>query len=304
MPSRSLLAPLICGIIGAVLYGASGGAAGQPGFEALAAFPLGELAQGVTILLVAKIYGWPMRTISFGKIAALSILFGGSHLLFLVAAGLAPIGTVVALHMSAPIVLLFWQIVRRERRLGTREIMVLLLLTGGILLALPQSGAHAENPPLGLLLALLSVVPFAMAMHFITEWGKEHDLRSAAAWRSLLLVPFVMPLLFFVDTSTNWVIWYLILGVMVAPATMLVWWAASKLPVTVTTSVQLSEAWWAALTGAIFFRQSLEAGSAVSICLILAAAWIETRHHRETPLADPTLPEAHALAPHGPPKES
>jgi drug/metabolite transporter (DMT)-like permease len=297
MPHSSLLFPLLLGIIGAVLYGASGGAAGQPGFDALAAFPIAELTQGITILLAAKFFGWPLKTISIGKIAALSALFGGSHLLFLIAAGLAPIGPVVALHMSAPIVLLLWQVVRKERSLGGQEVTVLLLLMAGILLAVPESGAYAENPPLGLALALVSVIPFAMAMHFITEWGRDQDLRAAAAWRSLLIVPFTMPLLFFADFSTNWIIWYAVLGVMVAPATMMVWWAASKLPVTVTTSVQLSEAWWAALTGVIFFHQSLALSSAISICLILTAAWIETRRHRELPLIDPGLPEAHAVIP-------
>jgi drug/metabolite transporter (DMT)-like permease len=239
---------------------------------------ISSLVQAVLLLGAVRLLGLSrvrprLRTV--GLIAALDAGVMGSYITALT---WAPAGPVAAVHLSAPVMLVGWAVLQRERAAGRRELVLALLLVGGsAATALSLGGADSgRHPVAGMLLAALSAVLYAALLRVgssLDRIGVAYTSGLKSALMAALLGP---TLLVFamrpIDVGVNTALLALYI-----PASLLFWRAVTQTRATLIGSIALLEAVFCGVFAWILFSSPLRPMHVVAVTLILGAVLAELR---------------------------
>lgn len=286
--------PLAAVVFSVAVYGLLDSQALHAWYSPLLAIGVIDLVQGVLITSWGAKAGWDRSGFSLAKAAALALLFPLSAAIFLYALPLAPLAPMVAIHMSTPIIYLVWELAFHRRRPEWYDLLVLLLLLGGIFFASGgTSGDISGSAALGFSFALLSSVITATALGLVGQWSKGKDIRFWAGPRALITAALLVPTLFFTDVSGPEIPTYLLLGTLAAPATVLIWWAIPRLPRLLWSGATLTQSFFAAVFAFLLLEKDISFRSAIGAAIILSVVFLETLRHsrkekdlQEAPLAE------------------
>jgi drug/metabolite transporter (DMT)-like permease len=195
--------------------------------------------------------------------------------LYLLALQLAPIGIAAALHLTSPVWLLLWACLRRQRSWSISTIGILLLIAGGIGLAIASVEA-TDSSKLGLLLALMSAwvlaIMWTMVKKYIHQLSKDWSQGVCQGLGAGVLLPIMLV------SGGDWSWIGFGVGVLLfAPGGLMVWWAIGKVTPSLVGATGLLEAPFAALAAALLFSNTFTITQALAMTLLLGAACWEAR---------------------------
>lgn len=199
---------------------------------------------------------------------------------------LAPPALAAALHLSAPILLVGYAVLRRRRRADRRTVLVVCLLVAGVGGGVAGAGVSHLSLAItaGLGLALISAVLVAVNVTLISRHGGRGNSTLNGAISCLVCsVPFLPALVVHPPTLHEALLVAAVTVCCWVPAGTLNWWATPRLTPALVSTIGLNEAavtgavGWAAL-GAALTPAQLAGGVA-----IVAAVGMEARSHRGEP---------------------
>lgn len=287
-------------LLATTLWGTSSATLAQAGGAPAAAPPVVAAGGALMLLLATAVAGRsPLRLLAaHWRMALIVGAFEAANLsLYLLALRTGPLPLMVALHLTAPVLLVLWQVARRERAPSVLVATELALIAGAVwLVADAQPAGQATTDALrGAALSLGSAVVLAAQITVMARLAKR-DSRPDAVFSagSQLAVAAVLssPLLFAgalppaADSA-------LLLGVgaaLLAPGFALYWRALRGLRPAAASIIGLAEGVIAPLVGAVAFAAAIGGAAVAAAALVLLAVVIELRdpHHRQ-PVAPPTL---------------
>lgn len=259
------------------LWGIGGAVSTTFQSQPVALIAIALLVQAPLLLAAVYIFGLSRKRLSWRQLLLLAVIDAGQVVSYTTALIWAPPGPVAALHLTAPLILLGLQLVRRERTAGKRELAVAVLLVAGIAVSAfavggPGSGPH---PLAGLILAALSAFFYAALVLVLTRTPEGTGLVLSAGLKALLMGLLCAPALLIFPVRAEDVLTAISLMAVFIPGGLLFWAATTRLAPTVTASLGLLEAIFVAVIAAVLFGRSLQAEHVLAIGLILAAVYLE-----------------------------
>jgi drug/metabolite transporter (DMT)-like permease len=247
---------------------------------------ISSLVQALVLLGAVRLLGLSRARPRLRTVVQVALLDAGVMVSYITALTWAPAGPVAAVHLTAPVLLLGWAVLRGERRAGIRELGIAVLLLGGVgATAVSISGGGGRHPVAGILFAALSAVLYAMLLRVGSNLGSigvAYTTGLKAALMALICAP---SLLVFamrpVDIGVN----VGLLAVYV-PASLLFWRAVTRTSATLIGSIGLLEAVFCGLFAWLLFSSPLRLAHIVAVALILSAVMLELRRAGR-PLAEP-----------------
>lgn len=254
-------------------------------------FAISSLIQAIVLLAGVRMFGLSRVRPRWRMVGVIAALDAGVMVSYITALTWAPAGPVAAVHLTAPVLLLGWAVLRGERHAGTRELAIGLLLVGGVAATgLAVSGGGGRHPVAGILFAALSAVLYAMLLRVGSGLG-EIGVAYTSALKALVMAAICGPsLLVFAMRPIDVGVQVGLLLVYI-PASLLFWRAVTRTSATLIGSIGLLEALFCSLFAWLLFGSSLRPVHVVAVGLILGAVMLELRR-TEMPAVEPLrLPE-------------
>jgi drug/metabolite transporter (DMT)-like permease len=277
----------------AALWGAAAGVIAGIGAGGLAAAAIVELVTAACLLTLARRgeIRLTLRLVGARRLVLLAVVEAlnvGLYCLALVT------GPVIAVHLSAPVLLVGWGLLRGRDRWSLWRLASLPTLAAGLVaLALARPAGGHIDPSDTVVALLLSLGSAACIGVFVTLAARAAGGGGSAAARGGLqmlisgcLVAAVAPAgMWFGDrpSTAGDMLWLALVGLgLFAPAVHVYWLAMRRLQPLTATTIQLGEPFFGAATAALF-GVGLSPAHAVAGLLVLGSVLLEVGHrHRDT----------------------
>jgi drug/metabolite transporter (DMT)-like permease len=212
---------------------------------------------------------------------------------FFVALGLAPVGPVVALHLSSPVLLLLYESATRQAPMTRWRLGTLTLIVAGCSLAAYSAGTGGGGPMalLGLGLAVLSAVSVAATNVFAVRLARQQaNWQMVVGYGSLIRGAACVVLALTVGASLAGDAPQVLAAAALATIGVVLMWAvaAARLPPRTISVIGLNEAIVATIIAALVFGKPLSVSAALATVVILAAIALEVLE--PTPVSEQALP--------------
>jgi drug/metabolite transporter (DMT)-like permease len=261
-------APLLWGIAGAVVAGYHS----SPGSIATIAWA----AQAVILLGLSVAFGWyRLGTPRVGMVMLVALTAAAGTVMYFEALRVAPVAPVTALHLSTPILLVMYEILRRERAPTVRQAVLIGVLLVGVLTATAGSGGGAgSRPVLGLALAGASAVANAILLRAVSASATHAHPNFTSGLVALVAAIVSLPALWLAPPLAGETVSLVTVGVCCwTPAALVLWEAGSRLRAPLIGSIGLLEgAVTSAVAWIVFGRHASPLIVAGSVMIILAIA--------------------------------
>ncbi|MEV5648247.1 DMT family transporter [Nocardia sp. NPDC052254] len=249
------------------------------------------LGGAVPLLVCARLRGqhpWATFTARPGLYLRLGILEAANLALFVAALRVGPLPVVVALHLTAPVLIIAAALLRGRRAPTPPVLLELLLIAAAIWLVTGyRSGPIAGSVVVGCGLALGSAACVAMLVSVIARQPEPSHTTASAALQLLLGGVASSPLLLLDPPSVSVAATLAAVGAaLLGPGFALYWQALRWLDAATASVIGLNEAVVATLVGAACTHQLPTSATAVAGGLILIAVGLEQRsatRHRVPP---------------------
>ncbi|MET9311011.1 EamA family transporter [Kribbella sp. NPDC003505] len=271
-------------IVGATgLWGCSGGVIAGLDVNGLAAAAIVELVTGVVLVALGLAQGGrPVAAIAgLGRLLPLlAVMETANVALYYVALQLAPVGPVMALHLTAPVMLTAVELARGRRRLTPAQVGSLLLICAA-LAVLGLGGRFVGNRPhlvVGLLLSLVSAGCIAVFITIVSKVAGKTSPTMGAGVQMLCSGLVLAPALFVIRVATDDLVSLVMTAAsLFAPACLLYWRAMRDLAPITAGRVQLAEPLFGAVAAMAIFAIRPSGFEAFSAVLVLVAVLLELR---------------------------
>jgi drug/metabolite transporter (DMT)-like permease len=296
MPGRPAGA-LISIVSATALWGASGGVVAGTEADGVALASLVELATGALLLAVAVGRRQPLLaavTALRWWLPLLGAIEAANVALYYVALQVAPLGPVMAMHLTAPVILSGLAIARGDLTWTRRRVLSVALICAALgLITVRRPETSKQAPVLGVALSLMSAACLAV---FITVAKRtSHHAPPAALAGSQMLVSGLLlaPAALFAPVPTHELPRVGLTILLFAPATWLYWHGIRGLSAITAGTIQLAEPVFGAITAAILSSTTPGPLDYLIALLVLAAVRLEVRQPI-VPRAPPDDAEASA----------
>ncbi|WP_280263758.1 DMT family transporter [Nocardia wallacei] len=275
------LAPLTLMVAVTCLWGTS--SALLAALAAPATAGLVALGGAVTLLVLARLCGerpWDTLTAQPALYARLGALEAANLALYVAALRIGPLPVVVALHLTAPVLIITVALLRGRRPPTVPVLLELILVAVAIWLVTgrPPAGAGASSAVLGCLLALASAGCVAALVSLIARKATANNTITSAGLQLLLAGTAGSPLLALEPPSAVVAAELAALGaLLLGPGFALYWQALRRLDAATASIIGLNEAVVAALVGALCTGTRLTTATVGAGVLILLAVGLEQR---------------------------
>lgn len=216
----------------------------------------------------------PAHYVQLGFLGALNLG------MYIAALQLGPLPIVVALHLTAPVLLIGYEVKNGQRGFTATHVLELALLLGATLLvALSVApGAEGSSVLLGSALALGSAVSVAMLITTVVNSAQEQEPDVSAGLQLCVTAVFTLPLAFIAPPSSSDILWLLLIGIaLLGPGFALYWRALRVIDAPLAGILGLNEAIIALIFGALIFSAPIRFATAGAAVLILSATALELR---------------------------
>jgi drug/metabolite transporter (DMT)-like permease len=259
------------------LWGISSGVLSATDASPLWLLAIYGLVIGVPMLLWGVRVRRPWRTRWVLMLLAIDLVNIGG---FFVALGIAPVGPVVALHLSSPVLLVLYELVVRRRPVTAWRIASLCLVVLGCTLAAWSAGTSGggQLALLGLALALLSAVAVALTNVFAVRLSAAQGNWQVVVGGASVLRGGACTALALVTGASlaGDAPGILTVAVVAAVGVVLMWAvAAPRLAPRTLSVIGLNEAVVATLVAVIAFEKPLGPAAALATVIILVAIAVE-----------------------------
>ncbi|MGN2641441.1 DMT family transporter [Nocardia takedensis] len=255
---------------------------------ALTSIALVPAGGSAMLLILAVVRGDDPRRI-FAASPRFYLRLGGLEaanlVLFVAALRIGPLPMVVALHLTAPLLLIAARIVRRERKLTVLVVFEMFLVGAAIWLAAAwrPTAVEPEKIVLGCVLAVGSAVCVAMLVSLVARESAVRTTIASAGLQLLIASMLSSALMVTAPPRAAVVGWLLLIGAtLLGPGFALYWYAMRRLDATTASIVGLNEAVIASIAGAIFTDKGITLGALAAGVLVLSAVAIEMWSRRES----------------------
>jgi drug/metabolite transporter (DMT)-like permease len=284
------------------LWGASGGLIAGIGASGLVAAAVVELVAAACLLTLARREGGiraTLRAVGVGNLLLLGVVEAANVSLYYVALVTGPPGPVIAVHLTAPVLLVGYGLARGRERLSPWRLASLPVLGAALVMlavAHPAGGGiERRDTTVALLLSLASAACIGV---FVTLAGRLAAGGGSAAARGGLqmlvsggLVAAALPVAARLGhqpaaMADVWRLALVGLGLF-TPAVWCYWVAMRGLPPTTATAIQLGEPLFGAAVALVVFGVGLSVAHALAAALVLASVLLELGHRRRQETADP-----------------
>jgi drug/metabolite transporter (DMT)-like permease len=235
----------------------------------------------LTLLFMAGLrHDHPWRTFSASRSLyfKLGLLEGLNMVLYFAALRFGPLPVVVALHLTAPVLIITTQVVRRRRALNIVVIAELLLVDLAIWLV---TARHPEatttfKSVAGCVLALGSASCVALLVTVVARESAERTTVTSAGLQLLLGSLLSSPLLAFGLPSLETTAWLVAIGALLfGPGFALYWRALKRIDATTASIIGLNEAVIATVVGALLTGRYFTISTIGAGALVLLAVALE-----------------------------
>lgn len=264
-------------------WGATSAAFATLGSPPLATGAISATSAGVVLLTVAKAIGHPVLA-EFKRRRAvyvrLGILESVNLVLYVYALQLGQLPVVAALHLTAPVILVLWEISKSRSRFDLHIVVEILLIVCAIVLvstsAKPEGAA--AHPILGAVLALGSAVAVAALITEVVNHAPTTPAFTGPGLQlviaGLLLAPFILLAPPTVQASLVLVL----IGCVIFSAGFAFYWIGLRgTGATLAGILGLAEAVFATAIGAFWGSSSVDAVTAIAALFVLSATAVELR---------------------------
>ncbi|UGT54434.1 DMT family transporter [Nocardia asteroides] len=263
-------------MLGATLLWGASSAALAAVDGALTSSALVAAAGGVTLLMIAGVRGQrPLRVFTETPwlYVQLGALEAANLLLFVAALKCGPLPVVVPLHLTAPLLLLGFAVLRGRRPMTVPVGVEFVLVAVAIAVA---AGGSADigtgRAVLGCVLAVGSAVCVALLVSLIARESAQRPTIASAGWQ-LAVASALGAGLVASDPPTVSVVWAMVLigALLLGPGFVLYWLGLRHLDATTASILGLNEAVFAAVVSALFTDTPISAGAVIAGALVLSA---------------------------------
>jgi drug/metabolite transporter, DME family len=265
--------PLLWGIAGAVVAGYHS----SPGSIAAIAWT----AQAVILLALSWAFGWyRLGTPALGTLLLVSLTAAAGTVMYFEALRVAPVAPVTALHLATPILLVSYEIVRRERAPTVRQgVLIGVLLVGVIAAAAGSGGGGAgSRPALGLALAGASGVTNAILLRAVSASATRAHPNFTSGLVALIAAIVSLPALWLSPPLAGETVSLVTVGVCCwTPAALILWEAGSRLRAPLIGSIGLLEGVVTSAVAWIVFGRHASPLIVAGSVMIIAAIALELR---------------------------
>ncbi|MCK9250853.1 MAG: EamA family transporter [Solirubrobacteraceae bacterium] len=290
-----MLRPVLLLLAATVCWGASSAVLAHVEVARAGAAPLVAAGGGAALLALAVLRGRrPLRALRAGRgtfvvVAGLEAVNLG---LYVASLQVGPLPLMVALHLTAPVILLGVDVARRRRPVTAVVALELGLVVAAVALvavAAPD-GTTSGDVLLGSLLALGSAAALAVLIVQVSRRSSGQDADVAAGLQLSLVALLTLPLLLTGAPDPTDAGWLLLCGAgLLGPGFALYWRALRTMDAPLAGILGLNEAVVASVVGALAFGEAVGPATAAAGALILAAVVLEIRRRPRPaePLAGP-----------------
>ncbi|MFI7669013.1 hypothetical protein [Nocardia sp. NPDC049526] len=283
-------------VVATSLWGASSALIARTAATGFAAGAPVAAGGAVSLLLCAVAAGDnPVRAFRAGpglflRLGALEVV----NLAFYAAAlRIGPLPVVVALHLTAPVLIIATHIVRGMRELNLVVIVELVLVGAAICLVAgrPPAGTPAWQVLLACALAVASAASVALLIGLVARESADRATLSAAGLQLLCAGVLGAPLLVLRPPSVVAATELAVIGAaLLGPGFACYWWALRRLDATTAGIVGLNEAVVASIIGTAVAGSHVTAATLLAGALVLMAVGLEVRTTRASGAPPPRTP--------------
>ncbi|MGE4427184.1 MAG: EamA family transporter [Solirubrobacteraceae bacterium] len=289
MPATTLLRPVLLLLAATACWGTSSAVLAHIEVARAASAPLVAAGGGLLLLAFAALRRRrPLRTLRAGPrmfllVAALEAV---NLSLYVASLQVGPLPVMVALHLTAPVLLLTVDVVRGRRSLTAgmiAELGLIVAAVGLVAVAVPD-GTNSGDVLLGSVLALGSATALAVLVVQVSRRSAGHDPDVAAGLQLSLVAVITLPLLLTGAPGLPDAGWLLLAGAaLLGPGFALYWRALRTMDAPLAGILGLNEAVIATVIGALAFGATIGLATLVAGTLILAAVVLEVRRRPRAP---------------------
>lgn len=262
------------------LWGASGGVVAGIDANGAAAACLVVLVAGATLLVAGTLSGASVQaTVSSlsWSLFLLALLEASNTALYYLALHLAPLGVVIALHLTSPLMLAIAEILHGRRSARPRDLISVVAVAAAIILiGLTEQSGGGSSVVLGLALSVASAACLALVIVIVRRFSSQTSSLVGSGLQMLCSGLLLAPSLVLLRGHGGAVLPLAVTAVgLFAPAAWYYWRALRHLEPIPAATIGLTEPIFGALAALVIFRISPSILDAFAVLLILAAAWLE-----------------------------
>lgn len=264
-------------------WGATSAAFATLGSPPLATGAIAAISAGVILLVVARAIGHPVLS-EFkrrrGVYLRLGMLESVNLVLYVYALQLGQLPVVAALHLTAPVMLVLWEISKSRSRFDLHIVLEILLVAGAVVLVSisAKPDGDASRPILGAMLALGSAVAVAALIAEVVNHAPTAPAFTGPGLQLVVAGALLAPFILLAPPTTNESLVLVLIGCLVFSAGFAFYWIGLRgTGATLAGILGLSEAVFATAIGAFWGSTSLNAVTAVAAVFVLLATAVELR---------------------------
>jgi drug/metabolite transporter (DMT)-like permease len=268
-------------IVATALWGTSGGAISGVRANGFAIAAVVELTTGIFLTVLARARGYGLHTVArdMGRyLPALAVIEAANVALYYVALQKAAVGPVIALHLTAPVILLLVDMFRGKRKLSVLNAgaVLLICLAVAAIAVTDSAGKPGNGVPEGLVLSLASAVCIALFVSLVHRVTSQSPTAPAAGLQMLCSGLLLSPALVSLQLPALDVLRLILIAVLLfLPACWLYWWALRTLSAITVGTIQLAEPVSGSVTAFWLYETIPTTTQAVAVVLIATASYVE-----------------------------
>jgi drug/metabolite transporter (DMT)-like permease len=273
-------APLVAMITATALWGTSGGVIAGLDINGFAAAAVVELVTGIVLVALGIAQGHRVeRTIAaLGRfLPLLAVIEAGNVALYYVALQVGPVGPVIAVHLTAPVILTLIDMARGRRRLtSSRAATFVLIIAALAMIATTGPADGRDHAMVGLALSLASAGCLAAFITIVRKVADRTPATLGAGIQMLCSGLLLSPALIALDGDRGDLATLVLTAVILfAPACLLYWRALRTLSAITAGSIQLGEPFFGAAAAVLLYELRPTRYELLSVALVIAAVFLE-----------------------------
>jgi drug/metabolite transporter, DME family len=272
----------VLAMVGATAFwGASGGAVAGVHVNGFTSAAVVELTTGIVLTAFSVTRGSSPRHVLRGLGRRLPMLAGieaANVVLYYVALQHAPVGPVMAMHLTAPVMLAVIAVARGDRRLSRRGLFSLVAILAALLLIAlgNDSGSSQQGLAIGLILSLASAACIALFVTLVRNVANDVEPLAAAGVQMLCSGIILTPALIGLRGHGDDVLPLVVIAVsLFAPACYLYWKGMRNLTPISAGSIQLAEPFFGATTALVLYGDGPSIVDVAAVTMVIAATYAE-----------------------------